>query len=103
MPKATQGGSELVAAAGAIEEDLRALEGIATSLEKSKLNTEKAIQRAARELHEATEFQEKLGGSLRTLAQVMASLQKRQIDAVEALSRHANAIKFRSKRLTEHM
>lgn len=103
MPKATNGSSDLVAASMAIEEDLRALEAIATGLEKSKLNTEKTIQRAARELHEATEHQQKLGDSLRNLASVMAALQKRQQDAVDALSRHANAIKLRSERLTEHM
>lgn len=103
MPKATNGSSELVAAAVAIEDDLRALEDIAVGLEKSKLNTEKTIQRAARELHEATEHQEKLATSLRSLAQVMANLQKRQQDAVDALSKQANAIKFRSERMTEHM
>jgi chromosome segregation ATPase len=103
MPKATNGTSELVDAAVAIEAGLSALEEIAVGLEKQKLDTEKGIQRAARQLHEATEHQEKLAEALRSLAVVMGGLQKRQQGAVDALAKHANAIKFRSERMTEHM
>ncbi len=100
MPKDT---SELVVAAQTIENDQRRLEDLAYALEKTKLQSEKTINRAGRELQEALEQQEQLAVSLRALGQAMAKMQERQQAAVAALRTRAEQIQARRARLAELM
>lgn len=100
MPKET---SELVVAASKIEQDQRRLEDLAYGLEKTKLQSEKHISRAARELQEALAQQEELANALRLLGAAMAKMQERQLAAVTALSARAQEIQTRRGRLAELM
>ena len=65
---------ELVAAAQTIENDQKRLEELARALQKTKLQTEKNINRAARELQEALGQQESLAVSLQALGQAMVRM-----------------------------
>jgi chromosome segregation ATPase len=94
---------ELGAAAQTIENDQKRLEELARALQKTKLQTEKNINRAARELQEALGQQESLAVSLRALGQAMVRMQERQQAAVNALSERATEIQTRRMRLSEHM
>src|SRR6266404_4763855 len=98
MPKET---AELVVAAQKIEQDQQRLEDLAYGLEKTKLQSEKHITRAARELQEALGQQEALANSLRALGVAMAKMQERQLAAVTALSSRAQEIQTRRGRLAE--
>lgn len=100
MPKET---SELVIAAQKIETDQQRLEDLAYGLEKTKLQSEKHIGRAARELQDALAQQEALAVSLRELGAAMAKMQERQLAAVTALSSRAQEIQTRRLRLSELM
>ncbi len=100
MPKET---SELIIAAQLIEQDQRRLEDLAYGLEKTKLQSEKNIGRAQRELQEALAQQEQLANSLRTLGAAMAKMQERQLAAVSALSSRAQEIQARRTQLSELM
>ena len=100
MPKET---SELVLAAQKIEADQQRLEDLAYALEKTKLQSEKHISRAARELQDALAQQEELAVSLRALGAAMAKMQERQLAAVTALSSRAQEIQTRRLRLSELM
>lgn len=102
MPKAVER-SELVEAAEAIETDVSRLEAFADNAKRTKLNGEKAIARAARELAEAMKQQEKLGESLRELTEVIGRTQERQHAALARLSAHATEIQQRMTRLTGYM
>ena len=100
MPKET---SELVIAAQKIEQEQQRLEDLAYGLEKTKLQSEKHIGRAARELQEALSQQEQLATSLRDLGLAMAKMQERQLAAMTALSARAQEIQARRGRLAELM
>ena len=100
MPKET---SELVIAAQKIEADQQRLEDLAYGLEKTKLQSEKHIGRAARELQDALAQQEQLAVSLRELGAAMAKMQERQLAAVTAMSSRAQEIQTRRLRLSELM
>ncbi len=100
MPKET---SELVVAAQKIEAEQQRLEDLAYGLEKTKLQSEKHIGRAARELQDALAQQEQLAVSLRELGAAMAKMQERQLAAVTALSARAQEIQARRLRLAELM
>ncbi|HEY1956003.1 MAG TPA: hypothetical protein VGH28_10320 [Polyangiaceae bacterium] len=95
--------AELVAAAQAIENDQRRLEELAEGLGKTKLQSEKTISRAARELQGALEQQEQLAKSLRVLGEAMMHMQERQQGAVEKLGARAVEIQTRRSRLSELM
>jgi chromosome segregation ATPase len=100
MPKET---SELVVAAQKIETEQQRLEDLAYGLEKTKLQSEKHLGRAARELQDALAQQEQLAVSLRELGSAMAKMQERQLAAVTALSTRAQEIQTRRLRLAELM
>lgn len=100
MPKET---SELVLAAQTIESEQRRLEDLAQSVQKTKLQSEKTINRAARELQEALEQQEQLANSLRALGEAMVNMQARQQAAVSSLSERAVEIQSRRQRLSQLM
>ncbi len=94
---------ELVAAAQTIENDQRRLEELADGLGKTKLQSEKTIGRAARELQSALEQQEQLALSLRALGEAMGRMQERQQSAVAKLGARAVEIQTRRTRLSELM
>src|ERR1700729_945008 len=94
---------ELVAAAQNIEKEQQRLEDLAHALHKTKLQNEKSIARAGRELQEALDQQELLAQSLRGLGEAMMHMQERQQAAVTAIRARAQEIQARRVKLTEMM
>jgi len=94
---------ELVRAAAALDRELVSLEALSRSVRKIRLNSEKNIGKAAKELQEVLALPERLGEGLQTLAAAMAQMQVRQQAALEPLSAFANEIQARMRRLSEHM
>jgi hypothetical protein len=94
---------ELVRAAQALEDDIVRLESVQKSLRKIRLNSEKSITRAAKELNEAVVLPERLASGLQALAAAMANMQVRQQAALEPLAAFASDIQGRMQRLGEHM
>jgi DNA repair exonuclease SbcCD ATPase subunit len=103
MPKSGARPPELVSTAEAVEAEVRRLEELSHQACNTKLNSEKNIARAARELQQTLEQRERLAETLRTLGQVLERMQARQQAALEPLSARANEIQERMGRLTEHM
>ncbi len=94
---------ELVRAAETLESELVKLESLSRSVRKIRLNSERNISKAAKELTGAAELQEGLGVGLQALASAMASMQARQQAALEPLAAFANEIQARMQLLSEHM
>ena len=94
---------ELVRAAQALEDDIVRLESVQKSLRKIRLNSEKSITRAAKELNDAIVLPERLASGLQALAAAMANMQVRQQAALEPLAAFASDIQGRMQRLGEHM
>jgi chromosome segregation ATPase len=103
MSKPIGARSELVAAAEAVEHDVSRLEELSGAARRIRLNTEKNIARAARELQETMEQQERLATGLRAFGEVMVRMQERQQAALEPLSARAVEIQERMTKLSEHM
>jgi hypothetical protein len=103
MAKAGGEGSELVRCAEAVEREVQRLEELSRAARRIKLNTEKNIARAARELQTTMEQQERLARELRSFGEAMGQMQSRQQSAVEPLSTRATEIQERVNRLSEHM
>jgi len=93
----------LVQAAQALESDLVKLEAIPRSVRKIRLNSEKSIARAAKELNDALALPERLATGLQALALAMGHMQARQQAALEPLAAFANDIQQRMQRLAQHM
>lgn len=102
-PMAKNARSDLVSAAEAVEDDVRRLEELSGAARRIRLNTEKNIARAARELQETMEQQERLANGLRAFGRVMVEMQERQQAALEPLSARATEIQERMMRLSDHM
>src|SRR5205814_2889543 len=68
-----------------------------------RLDTEKNISRAAKELNEALGLPERLTEGLRGLAAAMTEMQERQKAALEPLGECAANVESRTRRLGEHM
>lgn len=94
---------ELVRAAEALETELANLEALSGTVQRIRLDSEKNIARAARELSEALELPERLAQGLAGLAAAMQHMQARQNAALEPLSGRASDIQKRKRRLDEHM
>jgi hypothetical protein len=94
---------ELVQAAQALENDIVKLEAIPRSIRKIRLNSEKNIAKAAKELNEALELPDRLAAGLQALALAMARMQARQQGALEPLAVLATDIQQRMRQLGEHM
>jgi hypothetical protein len=94
---------ELVRAAEALESELARLETLARSLGKIRLDSEKDISKAAKELNEALAVPERLASGLQTLASAMAEMQSRQQLALESLATRATHIQQRVDKLGAHM
>jgi DNA repair exonuclease SbcCD ATPase subunit len=95
--------SEIVHAAEALEEELAKLETLSRAVRKIRLDSEKNISRAARELNEAVGLPERLSEKLQALASAMQGLQERQQAALEPLALRATEIQQRMQRLGELM
>ena len=93
---------ELVTAAEAVETEMRRLEELSAQTCRTKLNSEKGIARAAKELTETMEQQRRLAGTLTAFGEVIARVQRREQAALEPINRHAAQIQQRMTRLAEH-
>jgi hypothetical protein len=103
MPKAQKHAPEIVRAAETLEDELEKLEALSRTVCKIRLDSEKNISKAARELNLAAAMPERLGESLRALAAAMQEMQQRQQAALEPLAVRATEIQQRMQRLGEHM
>ena len=103
MSKAKNDVSELARAAEALERELLKLETLSRSVQKIRLNSEKNIVRASRELNDAVALPERLAQGLQAFAGAMARMQVRQQAALEPLAAFATEIQQRMQRLNEHM
>ncbi len=95
--------AEIVTAAQALEEGLAELEAASRAASKARLDSEKSITRATRELQEALALPERLALGLSALGAAMERMQARQQAALVDLARHATTIQERVKKLEEHM
>ncbi len=100
MPKTER--PELVSAAEAVETEMRRLEELSAQACRTKLNTEKGIARAARELTDTMEQQRRLAATLTAFGEVIAGVQRREQAALEPINQHAAQIQQRMTRLAEH-
>jgi hypothetical protein len=94
---------ELVRAAETLEEELANLETLSSTVQRIRLDSEKNIAKAARELAEALELPERLAQGLAALAAAMQHMQARQSAALEPLTGRASDIQERKRLLDEHM
>lgn len=94
---------DLVAAAEALETDIRKLEELSRSVIKIRLHNEKSITRAARELREALAQPERLAEDLQQLAAAMGHMQERQRRALEPLAERAAEIEQRAAKISDYM
>lgn len=103
MAKQEKNVPELVRAAEALESEISGLEAQSRATRKIPLNSERNITRAAKELSETAQFQERLAAGLQALASAMAHLQARQQAALEPLAAFASETQARMQLLSEHM
>jgi len=78
-------------------------ESLSRATRRAKLNTEKNIARAARDLQEAMAQRERLTAQLQTFGEAMLQLQSRQESAVTTLAEQALEVQKRVASLSEHM
>lgn len=95
--------AEIVRAAEALEAELVRLETTSRSVRRSRLDTEKALARAAAELNETLALPEGLTLRLRELGEAMARLQERQQEALAPLATFAVQLQERMKAYEGHM
>lgn len=103
MAKPEKDLSELVRAALALEEELSSLEGVSRATQKIRLDSEKNIGKAAKELNVALALPERIGAQLGALVQAMQGMQARQEAALTPLAAFATQIQRRMQQLGEHM
>ena len=103
MAKPDKNVPELVRAAEVLEHEIASLEALSKATRKIPLNSERNITRAAKELTETAQFQDRLAAGLQALASAMAQLQARQQAALEPLAAFATETQARMQRLSEHM
>jgi len=94
---------EIVQAAETLESELVQLETLARAAQKHRLDSEKNITRAAKELSEALGLPERLAAGLRALGVAMQQMEARQQAALEPLAAFANQIQTRMQKLAAHM
>src|SRR5258706_11033747 len=68
----------LASAAHTLEDDLARLESLAGELERTRINSEKSLQRARQSLEACSEHEAKLAESLQSFAEAMQGVQERQ-------------------------
>jgi len=103
MPQQKPKVAELVRAAEELEGELVKLELLASATRKNRLDSEKSIVRAAKELAEAMALPERLASGLQALGAAMQQMEARQRAALEPLAAYAVEIQLRMKKLEEHM
>jgi chromosome segregation ATPase len=103
MAQRDKDSSELVLAAEALETELGTLESLSSKVQTIRLDSEKNISKAAKELADLLELPERLATGLAALAAAMQRMQARQQAALEPLAARANDIRERKRRLDEHM
>lgn len=85
----------LVAAAEALDTELRSLEALVSSANKEPLTSQKHLERAARQLAAVGELESRLRAALTTLVETIAGAGARQQTALEALGARAREIEQR--------
>ena len=95
--------SEFLRAAERVETEMSRLEALSRAACRVKLDTEKRITRAARDLQEAMAQQERLARELRVFGERMTQMQLRQQSAMNALGEQALELQKRVASLSEHM
>jgi chromosome segregation ATPase len=103
MAQGEKDAPELVHVAQTLEEELARLETLSKGAQKTRLDTEKNIARAAKELGEALELPERLARGLVALGTALKRMQERQQAALEPLAARANEIQARQIKLDEHV
>ena len=78
-------------------------ESLSQATRRVKLNTEKNISRAARDLQQAVEQRERLAAQLQRFGEAMLHMQARQESAVSKLAEQALEVQRRLASLSEHM
>jgi chromosome segregation ATPase len=103
MAKGEKDATELVRAAQTLEDELGTLEALSKAVQKTRLDSEKNIARAAKELGAALELPERLAAGLLALGAELQHMQARQQAALEPLAARANEIRERGIRLDVHV
>jgi chromosome segregation ATPase len=94
---------DVVRAAEELESDLVELETLSRAAQKHRLDSEKNITRAAKELSVALGLPERLASGLRALGAAMQEMEARQHAALEPLAAFARELQTRMQKLGEHM
>jgi hypothetical protein len=102
MSKAPKHVSELVRAAELLEHELTKLETLSRSVQKIRLDSEKNLARAMKELNLALKLPDELGAGLLALGKAMQGMQERQQRALEPLTTFATEIQRRMGQLEAH-
>jgi chromosome segregation ATPase len=96
MSKPDKPGSPLAAAAAALEDELLAFESLAATLKKMPLGSKKHLERAARTLHEAAGFEERIALRLRGLVEAINAASQRQQASAAAIVARAQELEARN-------
>ena len=94
---------ELVRAAEELESELERLEALTEIAQRTRLDSEKNIARATKELGQALEMPNHLAERLGNLATAMQRVQARQKAALDPLAARTDEILERKRRLEEHI
>jgi hypothetical protein len=103
MTKGDREPPELVRIALELEEGLARLEILSKATQKTRLDSEKNIARALKELGEALELPERLARGLVALGAELGRMQGRQQAALAPLAARASEIQTRRLKLDEHV
>lgn len=90
----------LVEAAGALEEELRRLEALATEARRLPLTSRKNVEKTAAKLAELGGTDERLGARLRAVVEAVTALGEQQRELLEALSARAQELQERRAALS---
>jgi hypothetical protein len=94
---------ELVRAAEELENELARLEALSEVAQRTRLDSEKNIAKATKELGQAFEMPNRLAARLGDLATAMQHMHARQKAALDPLAARSDAILERKRMLDEHM
>lgn len=89
-------GSELTAAAAALDSELRRFDELAAALKRIPLTTQKNLEKAARATAEVQEAQKRVGAALAGLTQAIAVVRDRHIGTAQAVGDQAERIAART-------
>ncbi len=89
--------SPLVAAAAALDDELRAYDDLAEEARRAPLNTEKGLERGLRAVRESTARNDSIQEKLRALVAQIEEARLRQVQSLETLLEAARAVQARSE------